>query len=580
MEQQAHQLYVLVAFSLVLATIGIGTYLNYKRHKDLYDRFVKYSLLQRNTLKDIVTDVNYNDNILNAFQSEMKNVINKGHIKGASLVVAGNADMKGELRTNNIRLVDTNNKNKWNVTSGNGEFKLAGHADNANRIRIDNGGTMHLQEIGGITKVNNVTLPNNGTKWQHRSGGDAAIVNANDYNTLMIVGREAHGKRRVSVWDELNVNGTLNGSGNTNVNNINVNGKVFFKDPSFSTQPNGTNNSDPYFIEKVVHGGNNSELRLTMNDDANESLQIWSDSCRTTGCFGKGVARHILRADGSTYHAGDLAVDGAIKTKKVCIGARCMTEHDLPAEGNVVNGKFAPPRWDYVIHGRGHHQFIPIYSTTFNAPSDGYMIISLIGHAHTPNPDWAAYYTVLVDGANPVATPRFHDSHTHSNAHMGTSHMYVQRHWFELSTHVHVKVTKGNHTLAPSAAIGNGQWVHINGTALQWTFIPTANGGSQTVDLPLASGWRAYGSGYGTPTVTKMGNLVVVEGLISGNFSNTHLATLPSGMRPGKRLIFSLNNHEGQARVDVLTNGQIHWVAGSKNHSWMSLSGITFRAMN
>jgi hypothetical protein len=168
--------------------------------------------LKADTSRHYLSKIDFKSGVILADQQQTKLL----NVHGP-MAVAGNADIKGELRTSNIRLVDTKNANKWHVTSGNGEFKLAGHADNANRVRIDNGGTLHLQEIGGITRVNNVTLPNNGTNWQHRSGGDAAIVNANDAQALMIVGRESGGRRRVSVWDELNVHGALNVNGTVNV---------------------------------------------------------------------------------------------------------------------------------------------------------------------------------------------------------------------------------------------------------------------------------------------------------------------------------------------------------------------------
>ena len=39
--------------------------------------------------------------------------------------------------------------------------------------------------LQGQTFANNITLKNDGTNWYHRANGDAAIVNANNYNTLI-----------------------------------------------------------------------------------------------------------------------------------------------------------------------------------------------------------------------------------------------------------------------------------------------------------------------------------------------------------------------------------------------------------
>ena len=114
-------------------------------------------------------------------------------------------------------------------------------------------------------------------------------------------------------------------------------------------------------------------------------------------------------------------------------------------------------------------------------------------------------------------------------------------------------------------------WISVSG-------IRFATKGQKT--LPLVSGWRSYGRGYGTATFSKDATgVVTVEGLLKGSdFRN--FARLPAGSRPSKRLIFSVNNHAKSARIDVQTNGYISWVAGGKDHSWMSLSGITFATTN
>jgi len=35
-----------------------------------------------------------------------------------------------------------------------------------------------------------------------------------------------------------------------------------------------------------------------------------------------------------------------------------------------------------------------------------------------------------------------------------------------------------------------------------------------------------------------------------------------------------MNNHAKHARVDVMTNGQIRWVTGGRDHTWISITGI------
>ena len=95
--------------------------------------------------------------------------------------------------------------------------------------------------------------------------------------------------------------------------------------------------------------------------------------------------------------------------------------------------------------------------------------------------------------------------------------------------------------------------------------------------LPLVNGWQAYGGDYGTPTYNKTADgVVTISGLAMTNGAWGLIAQLPVGHRPSKRLIFNLNNHGSTARVDVLTDGSVHWIAGGRSHGWVSLSGINF----
>lgn len=95
----------------------------------------------------------------------------------------------------------------------------------------------------------------------------------------------------------------------------------------------------------------------------------------------------------------------------------------------------------------------------------------------------------------------------------------------------------------------------------------------------FASGWTNFGKGYRAVSAAKSGDVVTVSGLAAGGKLG-HVATLPSDMRPKQRLVFNVNTHDRTARVDVLANGQIHFVAGNTAHGWVSLDGISFRLGN
>jgi hypothetical protein len=106
--------------------------------------------------------------------------------------------------------------------------------------------------------------------------------------------------------------------------NLAVQGRLHFKDATMSTIPSTSNASDPYYLEKVVDSSS-SHLRLTLNDDPDESLQIWGNSCKSTGgCTGPGQLQHRFTADGSASHAGGLTLGG-----KLCLGNTCLDEAAL-----------------------------------------------------------------------------------------------------------------------------------------------------------------------------------------------------------------------------------------------------------
>ncbi len=89
----------------------------------------------------------------------------------------------------------------------------------------------------------------------------------------------------------------------------NVQKRLFFRDPDMDPNPDwGHNNSDPYFLGKVVAGPDQSSLRLTINDNADESFQIWGNACGAGDCGGEGTLAHKFRADGTAAVAGSLVV--------------------------------------------------------------------------------------------------------------------------------------------------------------------------------------------------------------------------------------------------------------------------------
>ena len=120
------------------------------------------------------------------------------------------------------------------------------------------------------------------------------------------------------------------------------------------------------------------------------------------------------------------------------------------------------------------------------------------------------------------------------------------------------------------------QWQDINLDGIEFSI-------KKGFHLPLKGEWKKYyhdRRNFTKPEYIKTYNRCYVQGVVELGESN-HLATLPLGFRPQKRLIFNLNHRNIGYRADVLSNGEIKWITGDdvKNvQNGLSLSGISFPA--
>ncbi len=99
---------------------------------------------------------------------------------------------------------------------------------------------------------------------------------------------------------------------------LNVQGRLFFGDAQMSAAPQDSNRTDPVFVEKVTEGDARSALRITVNDDANDSVQIWGGACAAGDCMGSGKQQHRFDAGGTAWHAS-----------QVCVGDACLSPADV-----------------------------------------------------------------------------------------------------------------------------------------------------------------------------------------------------------------------------------------------------------
>ncbi len=249
-----------------------------------------------------------------------------------------------------------------------GSTVLGGTATNTSGraiTELPGSGTPNLELISSVMATNGMTVKNTlkadkvqlGDKFMLSGVGDA---HANDDWLRMFDkdGKDYHGgiaMRRLWTRDEAHLNGQTNVSGNLNVrggssehnpggwwthfpwsgdnknyirgdteirgntNNIgdlnvgrnaNVQGRLHFTDPGMAKGWSfAGNNSDSYYLEKKIDGPNVSHLRLTLNDDNDESLQIWGGSCAAGDCSGAGTQKHKFDAAGNASHTNMLKVN-------------------------------------------------------------------------------------------------------------------------------------------------------------------------------------------------------------------------------------------------------------------------------
>ena len=108
--------------------------------------------------------------------------------------------------------------------------------------------------------------------------------------------------------------------------NMNVDGRLHFKDSTYDKRDVYKNNNDSFYLEKVV-GNNNSSLRLTMNNNTDSAFEVWGDNCSINSCSG-GTIGHKFSGNGNQVSKGNVAAL-SVSTNRLCIGNTCITEAEL-----------------------------------------------------------------------------------------------------------------------------------------------------------------------------------------------------------------------------------------------------------
>ncbi len=116
--------------------------------------------------------------------------------------------------------------------------------------------------------------------------------------------------------------------------------------------------------------------------------------------------------------------------------------------------------------------------------------------------------------------------------------------------------------------------------AINMSYLPASH--PSWVNLSMVNSWVYYPDGpnwFSTPQYTKTSDgIVQLKGLIRGGSTtyDSNIATLPAGFRPKARILTTVANSGGYARIDILANGEVHFM-GSSN-TWYALDSVYFMA--
>ena len=103
------------------------------------------------------------------------------------------------------------------------------------------------------------------------------------------------------VAADIRAKGDVDVRGNAKVNgDIKVDGKIHF----------GPRGNDPYSLQKVTDGRDRSHLRLSLNDNPDESLRIYTNIWNRGG---GDQMQHKFQVNGDAYHRGDIRAGGGLR---------------------------------------------------------------------------------------------------------------------------------------------------------------------------------------------------------------------------------------------------------------------------
>jgi hypothetical protein len=144
---------------------------------------------------------------------------------------------------------------------------------------------------------------------------DVASLRKNRAGDLDLLNRG--GRLRLDRSGDVHANKDVHVGGKANMKDAHVRGDIKV-DGKIRFGPRG---NDPYYLEKIAYGRDRSHLRLTLNDNPDESFRIY------TNIWNKGggdIMQHKFQVNGDAWHKGRLRVGNSLR-----IGNTSVNESQL-----------------------------------------------------------------------------------------------------------------------------------------------------------------------------------------------------------------------------------------------------------
>ena len=184
--------------------------------------------------------------------------------------------------------------------------------------------TKNIKALDGATLQGNVKAPG----LLDVQGKLQVAGGSSEYNSDKLMTQFPAADMKNYIRGDTKIQGNTSTAGDVSIGrNMNVDGRIHFKDQAFDTKSSKTNNTDSFYMEKKTEN-TTSSLRLTVNDTADNNFEIWGDACGKGNCSGEGSMAHRFTGGGSQWSKGDITAAGSITGKKVATGSKVWMKDD------------------------------------------------------------------------------------------------------------------------------------------------------------------------------------------------------------------------------------------------------------